>query len=104
MSSIGPELPPHLLAKRKRQAEQQPVESETVEEKAPGSPNGDKRRRVMGPAMPPASLDELPRSPLQNEDESHSSDDDDDDDDGYGPSLHTGSHPDVSFSQTCYRA
>jgi hypothetical protein len=98
MSSIGPDLPPHLLAKRKRQAEQQSAENGTVEDnQEPGSPNGDKRRRVMGPAMPPASLNELPRCPHPDGDESQSSDDDDDEDD-YGPSLHLGRHPDVSLS------
>jgi hypothetical protein len=93
MSSIGPELPPHLLAKRKRSVVEQPVENGTVEDKEPGSPKGDKRRRVMGPAMPPASLDELPHNPPQDEDESNSSDDD------YGPSLHPGAHPGVSLSK-----
>ncbi|KAJ9648507.1 hypothetical protein H2199_001362 [Coniosporium tulheliwenetii] len=89
MSSIGPELPPHLLAKRKRQTEEE-------EEAAAGptlkdgtsrssSPDGgEKRRRVIGPAAPPAPLDELPPN------SAHSDEDSSSDDDGYGPALPSG--------------
>ena len=85
MSDIGPELPPHLLAKRKRKQEEA---AETASSTAPGakqaerSPNGEKRQRVMGPAMPPAPMDERPLEPAQVAEESSS-----DEDDGFGPAL-----------------
>ncbi|KAF2754298.1 hypothetical protein EJ05DRAFT_541380 [Pseudovirgaria hyperparasitica] len=84
MSSIGPELPPHLLAKRKRQAEEQTTAKAIPKGDARPSPDaGEKRRRIVGPAPPPAPLDELPpRSP--EVDDSSSSDDD------FGPALPTG--------------
>ncbi|KAF2234482.1 hypothetical protein EV356DRAFT_515128 [Viridothelium virens] len=88
MPEIGPELPPHLLAKRKRQA----TEVETVKDVPPSqsphhlfsSESGEKRRRVAGPAAaPPASLDEEPTksadAPLSGEDS--------DSDDDYGPTA-----------------
>src|ERR1700712_2636561 len=97
MSSIGPDLPPHLLAKRKRQQEEekQSGKADVVDdaEKEPGSPHGDKRRRVMGPAMPPASLDELPQESPEDEDSSS--------DDGYGPALRPGEAASVSLSNLC---
>jgi len=86
MSSIGPDLPPHLLAKRKRQAEDEKttVKAATVAPNPSKSPEGaEKRRRVMGPAPPPAPLDELPSASAQNAEDSSSSDDD------YGPSMPT---------------
>jgi hypothetical protein len=90
MSSIGPDLPPHLLAKRKRQAEEvekaevAPVLSNVAPVDVPKSPDGaEKRRRVMGPAPPPAPLDELPRTSAHDDEDSRSSDDD------YGPSIPT---------------
>jgi len=94
MSNVGPQLPPHLAAKRKRQ--QQEAEkaaqteilstasanvesvSETIE-----SDDGDateKRRRTIGPSLPPAPIDEMPSYPPEVEDESSSDDD-------IGPSL-----------------
>lgn len=88
MSSIGPDLPPHLLAKRKRQLEQ---DSTTSTPDLPSkSPDGsEKRQRIMGPAPPPAPLDQIPRVPAD-------SDDSDGSDDGYGPSLPTGDAAKVS--------
>lgn len=85
MSDIGPELPPHLLAKRKRKqgeaAEAAPAPISGA--KRPDSPpNGEKRRRVIGPAMPPAPLDERPPEPAEKAEEDSS-----DDDDGFGPAL-----------------
>lgn len=84
MSGIGAELPPHLLAKRKRQQEEQSQDAPPTASGAKRSPSPDaaeKRRRVVGPAMPPAPLDERPIEPAQPE-EDESSDDDD-----FGPSL-----------------
>jgi hypothetical protein len=92
MSSIGPDLPPHLLAKRKRQAEEgDATKEEPKPDSPPRSPDGpDKRRRMMGPAAPPASLDEMPSKPVESDEDSESSDDD------YGPSIPTGETPAVS--------
>jgi len=85
MSSIGPELPPHLLAKRKRLVEE--VESSKPFPTRPSSPSGsEKRRRVVGPAPPPTPLDELPSQPAESEGEEGSSSDDDD----FGPAPPTG--------------
>ncbi|KAF2482256.1 hypothetical protein BDY17DRAFT_298207 [Neohortaea acidophila] len=87
MSGIGPALPPHLLAKRKRKQEE---EADNATQAASGataslSPgDGEKRRRVLGPAMPPAPLDERPEQPPDSSTRSNSDSDDDDD---YGPAL-----------------
>ena len=85
MSAIGPELPPHLLAKLKRKHEDN-MENEGATssgaKRSPSPSKGDKRRRVMGPAMPPAPLDERPPEPPSKQEESDS-----DDDDEFGPSL-----------------
>jgi len=95
MSSIGPELPPHLLAKRKRQAETEDTsaaDSAKVKDRprSPSSDGAEKRRRVVGPAPPPAPLDELPRTSAQDEEDSSSDDD-------YGPSLPTGNNVTSSY-------
>lgn len=94
MSGIGPELPPHLLAKRKRKQEEE-AENETSTDsgakrsRSPGE--GEKRRRVIGPAMPPAPLDERPQAPVNSKEEPESDDDDD-----FGPSL-----PSVELNDVC---
>lgn len=81
---VGPELPPHL-AKRKREQEAQ--EPQTSRFPSPPSPptrsssDSPKRRRVLGPSLPPAPLSELPPSAP-----SHSDSDSDSD---FGPSLPT---------------
>ena len=96
MSAIGPELPPHLLAKRKRKQKEQAEDEDTATSGAKRSPSlsaGEKRRRVMGPAMPPAPLDERPSEPSKP-----SEDSDSDDDDGFGPSL-----PPVGAKVQCKR-
>ncbi|QDS67870.1 hypothetical protein FKW77_007901 [Venturia effusa] len=95
MCSIGPDLPPHLVAKRKRQTEEdEAAASKGAKESQippPRSPDGgEKRRRVMGPAPPPAPLDQLPRQPAQEKDDSSSSDDE------WGPSLPTDDAPATS--------
>lgn len=84
MSGIGAELPPHLLAKRKRQQEeaaQGAPASASGAKRSPSPEGAEKRRKVAGPAMPPAPLDERPTEP-PNAQEDESSDDDD-----FGPSL-----------------
>ncbi|KIW65851.1 hypothetical protein PV04_08071 [Phialophora macrospora] len=92
MSSVGPHLPPDLQ-KRKRDHDQDeegdtsdsstgPSPPARHEKQAPASST--KRARVIGPAPPPAPLDERPVSSgtrLAREEESDS------DDDAYGPSL-----------------
>ena len=85
MSAIGPELPPHLLAKRKRKQEEDVENDGTTSSGAKRSPStseGEKRRRVMGPAMPPAPLHERPSEPPSRREDSDS-----DEEDGFGPSL-----------------
>lgn len=61
MSAVGPELPPHLIAKRKRQQEQidEPVSTRSRSASS-GSDTGEKRRRILGPSLPPAALSERP--------------------------------------------
>jgi len=91
MSTVGPELPPHLLAKRKRQQEQEDgsEESRPSGAKRARTPEADeKRARVIGPAQPPAPLDERPSEPptASRPDES---DDESSDDDDFGPALPT---------------
>jgi len=96
MSSAGPELPPHLLAKRKRQAQ----EHDDAESGRPSGakrtktpPVAEKQPRVIGPTAPPAPLDERPSAPasaLRRRPEqklSDGEDSSDDDDDGFGPAL-----------------
>jgi hypothetical protein len=102
MSAAGPELPPHLLAKRKRQQDEQQQEQPTA---ASGANSQDKRQRVelpqppssstqtssptpasdptpqparpiAGPAPPPAPLDQRPTAPLDDDSDSSSDDDD----------------------------
>ena len=85
MSGIGAELPPHLLAKRKRQQEENAQVAPPTASGAKRSPSpetADKRRKVAGPAMPPAPLEERPVEPAQPQ-----SDDSSDDDDDFGPPL-----------------
>ncbi|TKA83807.1 hypothetical protein B0A55_00019 [Friedmanniomyces simplex] len=86
MSAIGPDLPPHLLAKRKRQqddsAQDEPsTASGAKRSTSPG--DGEKRRKVIGPAMPPAPLDEQPPEPAAQAVQPNSDDEDDD----FGPAL-----------------
>jgi hypothetical protein len=90
MGGVGPQLPPELQ-KRKRSIDDDDNESDSdssgpqparppQESQSLPSP---KRSRVLGPTLPPASLDERPSSPAQEDrSESESSDDDD-----FGPSL-----------------
>ena len=92
MSATGPELPPHLLAKRKRQREESEQDGG---DRPPGakrskSPEVEKRTRVMGPAPPPAPLEERPSAPANRTQRAHERVEDDatsDDDDDFGPAL-----------------
>ena len=103
MPSVGPQLPPHILAKRKREEEQdvqaqqaddRPAHHEVIKASLSCSPDeAGKRRRVVGPTLPPAPLDERPRRPVKTSgDESSSSDDD-----GIGPAL-----PPAPGQQVCH--
>ncbi|KIW03930.1 uncharacterized protein PV09_04770 [Verruconis gallopava] len=90
MASIGPSLPPHLLAKRKREEEEETtaatakVTQPSTANSPDRSPDGsEKRRRVIGPSPPPAPIDELPGHSAHSSDDSESSDDD------YGPAIPT---------------
>lgn len=101
MSGIGPSLPPHLLAKRKRQREE-------IEQDDPTTTSGAKRPKspprepespqvkgpalppvIVGPTLPPAPLDERPSNPPEPVTNRHHDDDNSgsDDDDDFGPSL-----------------
>jgi len=90
MSSIGPDLPPHLLAKRKRQAEEDEASVKPTV-KVPSPEPEEKKRRVVGPAAPRAPLDELSPTDAQADATSNSSDDDD-----FGPAP-----PPVGGFQVC---
>jgi hypothetical protein len=91
MPSVGPELPPHL-AKRKRSVdEDDEVCSPPTKIHAAVEP---KERRILGPAPPPAPLEQRPSEPANASDDDSSSDDDD-----YGPSL-----PPVPGSAAAYQA
>ncbi|KAK5112492.1 hypothetical protein LTR62_004249 [Meristemomyces frigidus] len=86
MSAIGPTLPPHLLAKRKRQEEEKTKDEppQASGAKPTSSPDsGEKRRKVIGPAMPSAPLEERPNRSGSDSKE----DDDSDSDDDFGPAL-----------------
>ena len=95
MSDIGAQLPPHLLAKRKRQQEENariPLWGPSGA-KAPSAPPlaeeaQEKRRRIAGPAMPPAPIEERPTEPIQRTVQSTSLDEgDSSDDDDFGPAA-----------------
>ncbi|KAA6415923.1 MAG: hypothetical protein FRX48_00642 [Lasallia pustulata] len=78
MSNVGPELPPHLLAKRKREEEIEDQSRINVDtrsaSRSSSSDAGEKRRRIVGPAPPPAPLNERPDSPAEQGSESSSED------------------------------
>ena len=83
MSSVGPQLPPHL-AKRKRSSEEAHQAADNSPKRqhssSPHSPDT-APRRIIGPAAPPAPLLELPTRPPESDADSSDSDDD------FGPSL-----------------
>src|SRR5205823_3858946 len=94
MDDVGPQLPPHLIAKRKRQQEE--AERASKEAKIVPKPSDNlallvdqdhndssKRRRVVGPSLPPALIEEIP---LQGPDGASEGEDSSSDDE-IGPSL-----------------
>ncbi|KAI4171415.1 MAG: hypothetical protein LQ343_004271 [Gyalolechia ehrenbergii] len=91
MATAGPELPPHLLAKRKRQKETEETQNPSPQPRPrsrssspSSSSNADdsKRRRTIGPAPPPASLSDKPATAASQSVPNDSGSDDD-----LGPSL-----------------
>lgn len=80
MTSFGPELPPHL-SKRKRSINDEDDKNSSPPTKIQAA-SPPKERRVLGPAPPPAPMDEKP-----SESADKLSDDGSSDDDNYGPSL-----------------
>ncbi|KAL8708309.1 MAG: hypothetical protein Q9220_006784 [cf. Caloplaca sp. 1 TL-2023] len=90
MAITGPELPPHLLAKRKRQqeaAEPLPEPRSPSPSSTSTTPDDSKRRRTIGPSAPPAPLSERPSDPPDPQDSDSSSSADD-----FGPSLPPSNH------------
>jgi hypothetical protein len=85
MPSVGPDLPPHLLAKRKREDEEEAARASKSPRSQPSTTPeaSEKRRRIIGPAPPPAPLDELPNTTAHEKDDSSS-------DDEFGPAVPTG--------------
>ncbi|KAF8439165.1 hypothetical protein BGX38DRAFT_897101 [Terfezia claveryi] len=84
----GPEIPPHILAKRKWKAEE--AAAATAAAIGPSKPEqnaAEKRPRVIVPAPSPAPLDERPPSYPKNKSEDESSDDE------IGPALPSGLSP-----------
>lgn len=85
MACTGPELPPSEKVKRKREEDiEGALESRlsTSPRSISSSPtSNDKRRRIIGPALPSAPLNERPDDPAENDDESSSSEGD------FGPAL-----------------
>jgi len=79
MSGAGPELPPHLVAKRKRpvdeEGDQAASDRRTNRSRSSSSDGAQKRPRIIGPSLPPAVLDELPTSNPNPHSESDSDDD-----------------------------
>ncbi|OQV09227.1 hypothetical protein CLAIMM_13373 [Cladophialophora immunda] len=96
MSSIGPQLPPHLQ-NRKRSHDDEDESSDSSTGPLPptkpaqeGTTSSAKRPRVAGPTLPPAPLDERPpSSPLRptEETDSDTNEEEEEDDDDFGPRL-----------------
>lgn len=83
MSSIGPSLPPHLTAKRKREdddAKEPPLDSDRSRSSSHESVG--ERQRVVGPSLPPAALDERPSTDSTDEQDTGNESDSNDD---FGP-------------------
>jgi len=75
MSTAGPDLPPHLLAKRKRQAELEEAAATTEKPSPRPDTPPEKKKRVAGPSLPPAPLDERPSNAPEERDSDSDSDD-----------------------------
>ncbi|KAK7520083.1 uncharacterized protein IWZ02DRAFT_490189 [Phyllosticta citriasiana] len=108
--TIGPTLPPHLLAKRKREDgydsdDDSSSDSSSLQPKDANStscsstPDGKKRRRVLGPAPPPAPLSEKPSVGPDGPD----SDSDSSSNDDFGPAPPTAAEA-AKASRTCAHA
>ena len=80
MPTVGPTLPPHLQ-KRKREEDDDTQHQKSAKRRSTSAEAVEKKQRVIGPAMPPAPLDEMPRK--DSKDEASASDNDDD----FGPAL-----------------
>ena len=94
--TIGPQLPPSLLDKRKRDGDAQ--ESDRRSSSSPDSTS--KRQRVVGPTLPPAPIQERPlRSPPHSGKED-SEDDSSSDEDDFGPALPSKTNNTKSDSKT----
>ncbi|KAF8424680.1 hypothetical protein EV426DRAFT_548257 [Tirmania nivea] len=97
----GPEIPPHILAKRKRKAEEAAAAAAAAISPSKPEQNvtmaAEKRPRVIGPAPPPAPLDERPPSCPKGESEDESSDDE------IGPALPSGLSPEEEEIAACRR-
>lgn len=92
----GPEIPPHILARRKRKAEESAASLAIVDptHKPDASKALEKRPRVIGPALPPSPLGERPSHSPQEEEDDGSGDE-------IGPSLPSGLAPEVRLSFSC---
>lgn len=90
---VGPPIPPHILAKRKRGAKEDAAVPRKAESLPAEGVDAKKRRIVVGPAPPPASLDERPNA--EPEDDSSSDDD-------IGPALPPDRGTAVSYHSICY--
>ncbi|KAI5780741.1 hypothetical protein DFH27DRAFT_338172 [Peziza echinospora] len=71
----GPAIPPHILAKRKRKAEEAAAAAKSTPigptmPQEPESTTPEKRPRIQGPAPPPAPLDERPDNDPETSDDS----------------------------------
>ena len=79
MSGVGPELPPHIVAKRKRpvdsEGDQAALDRRVSRSRSSSSDGTQKRPRIIGPSLPSAALDELSASKLDPDSESDSDDD-----------------------------
>ena len=94
--TIGPQLPPSLLDKRKRDGDDQ--ESDRQSSASPDSIS--KRQRTVGPTLPPAPLDERPpRSPPQSEKDDSENESSSGEDD-FGPALPSKAKHNKSDSKT----
>lgn len=109
MPAVGPQLPPHLLEKRKREDDNDDNSgSENDRSSSPDSTS--KRQRAIGPTLPPAPLDERPvSSPTdspatalqapEEDDLDHENDDsnsESDSEDDFGPALPTATSTSIS--------
>ncbi|MCJ1478771.1 hypothetical protein MMC13_007455 [Lambiella insularis] len=79
MALVGPELPPHLAAKRKRENDEQ---CSVITPHRPSGPSpasssvsAGKRQRTIGPSLPPAPLHERPSTAVNGAEDSDSDDD-----------------------------